>query len=132
MLEPAVKKAFACFLVVLPCCYALGQDQERKLVDRIMEPNMSLQNDAQNKKFTADKTSVHKRAKVQTFYLQQKSPGKRFSGTRDFSSKQFEPPKFNQGNDAAARDLAAKKSDAGSYSEALKTAATKAALADEN
>ncbi len=86
---------------------------------------MSLQNEAQNKKFTADKTSVHKRANVQTFYLQQKSPAKRFSGTRDFSSKQFEARNFKQGDDATARELAGKKSAAGSYSEATKAAGTK-------
>src|SRR5207237_197512 len=65
------------------------------------------------------------RANVQTFYLQQKSPGKPFSGTRDFSSNQFQARNFNQGNDATAHDLASKKSTAGSYSEATKAAGTK-------
>src|SRR5437764_13179984 len=99
--------------MVFPCCCcALAQQQERKLADRIMEPDMSLQNEAQNKKFTADKTSVHKRANVQTFYLEQKSPGKRFSGTRGFSSKQFSARNFNQGDHTNARNLAGKKSTA--------------------
>lgn len=132
MLDADVKKAFAWFLMLLPCCCLFAQEQERKLIDRIMEPNMSLENDAQNKKFTADKTSVHKRANVQTFYLQQKSPGKRFSGTRDFSSKQFDARNFNQGDDATARDLARKKSTASAYSEATKTAEAKAAVSDGN
>ena len=116
---------------MLPCCCALAQQQERKLADRIMEPDMSLENEAQNKKFTADKTSVHKPANVQTFYLQQKSPGKSFTGTRDFSSKQFQARNFNHGDDATARDLADKKSTAGSYSEATKAAGTKA-VSDQN
>ena len=125
ILSADVKKALACCLVILPCCCAIAQQQERKLIDRIMEPNMSLGNDAQNKKFTADKTSVHKRANVQTFYLQQKSPAKKFSGTRDYSSKQFESRNFNQGNEATAEDLAARKSSSPSYSEANKAAGAK-------
>ena len=86
---------------------------------------MSLENDAQNKKFTADKTSIHKRANVQTFYVQPKSPGKTFSGTRDFSSNEFESRHYNQGNDATVRNLAGKKSSPGTYSEATKAAAAK-------
>ncbi len=91
-----------------------------------MEPNMSLENDAQNKKFTADKTSVHKKANVQTFYVEQKSPGKNYSGTREFSSNQFVSRNFNQPSDAAVQNLAGKKSAAGNYSESTKVAATKA------
>jgi hypothetical protein len=125
ILGAIVKKAIACFLVVLPCCCAIAQQQERKLVDRIMEPDMSLENEAQNKKFTADKTSVNKRANVRTFYVQQKSPGKTFAGTRDFSSNQFQSRNYNQQDDATVRDLAGKKSSAGSYSEATKAAGTK-------
>jgi hypothetical protein len=90
-----------------------------------MEPDMSLENGAQNKKFTADKTSVNKKANVQTFYLQQKSPAKTFSGSRDFSAKQYEARNFNQSNGAVTDDLTAKKSSAVSYSEATKAAATK-------
>jgi hypothetical protein len=80
---------------------------------------MSLGNEAQNKKFTADKTSVHKRANVQTFYMQSKAPAKKFSGSRDFSAKQYDARNFNQADGAVADDLAAKKSSAGNYSEAL-------------
>lgn len=126
MLGPDMKKAIACFLVVLPCCCIYAQQQERKLVDRIMEPDMSLENESQNKKFTADKTSVNKKANVRTFYLQQKSPGKEFSGTRDFSTKEAGVRSFNNGNEAVANNLAAKKSPSASYSEATKAAGTKA------
>jgi len=122
-----VNKAVACFLLLLPCCCAFAQEQERKLVDRIMEPDMSLENGAQNKKFIADKTSVNKKANVQTFYLQQKSPAKKFSGARDFSAKHYDARNFNQSNGAVADDMAAKKSTAGNYSDATKAARTKSA-----
>ena len=51
---------------------------------------MTLQNDAQNKKFVGDgPVSVNKRANVGTFFFHQKSNSKSFSGTRDFSTTQF-------------------------------------------
>src|SRR5207302_8409092 len=48
--------AWLLLLAALPC--ARGQDQERKLLDRILKPDMSLQNEAQNKKFIADGAST--------------------------------------------------------------------------
>ena len=51
---------------------------------------MTLQNDAQNKKFIDDSSaSIHKRAGVGTFYVHKKPRSKDFSGTRDFSTTQF-------------------------------------------
>jgi hypothetical protein len=69
-----------------------AQDQERKLVDRLLRPDMSLQSSEQTKKFIADKTLVDKQAHVGTFYLQKKSNAKDFSGTREFSSRTFNGP----------------------------------------
>jgi hypothetical protein len=67
-----------------------AQDQERKLVDRLLKPDMKLQSDAQNKKFTGDgSVSIDKHANVGTFYVHQKTRSKTFSGTRDFGTSQF-------------------------------------------
>ena len=71
-------------------CCVRAQDQEKKLVDRLLKPDMTLQNDAQNKKFVGDGlVSVNKRANVGTFFVHQKSNSKSFSGARDFSTTQF-------------------------------------------
>ena len=77
-------------------CFLLGflspvraQEQERKLVDRLLKPDMSLQSSEQKKKFMVDKTLVDKRAHVSAFYLQKKSNSRNFSGTRDFSVQPF-------------------------------------------
>ncbi len=91
-----VRKSFgACLLVliVLSCVHA--QDQESKLVDRLLRPDMTLRNNAQNKKFIADGASINKRATVGTFYVQEKSNSKSFSGTRDFSARQFNSQSFH-------------------------------------
>jgi hypothetical protein len=81
------------FLLILSPVRA--QDQERKLVDRLLKPDMSLQNTQQNKKFTADKTLVDKRAHVSAFYLQKKSNDKDFRGAREFSAQAFSDQSSN-------------------------------------
>jgi hypothetical protein len=62
---------------------------------------MTLQNDAQNKKFIADGSSpINKRATVGTFYVHQKTHSKKFSGTRDFSTTQFYSQTYHGGRKA--------------------------------
>jgi hypothetical protein len=84
----------ACLLLslVLPCVQA--QDQESKLVDRLLRPDMTLRNKAQNKQFIADGASINKKATVGTFYVQKKSNSKSFTGTRDFSAQKFNSQSF--------------------------------------
>jgi hypothetical protein len=79
-------------LTALSCLRA--QDQERKLVDRLLRPDMTLQNSEQKKKFTADGTSINKKASVGTFYVGKKSNSKTFSGTRELSTQQFSSQPF--------------------------------------
>ena len=85
------------FLAALSC--VRGQDQERKLIDRLLKPDMTLQNDAQHKKFVAGGNSVNKRATVGTFYGQKKSSQKSFAGTAQFSTRQANSQPFHSGRD---------------------------------
>ena len=90
-----VRKSPAAFLVVLvalPCVHA--QDQESKLVDRLLRPDTALRNNAQNKQFRADGASINKKATVGTFYVQKKSNSKSYAGTRDFSARQYNSQSF--------------------------------------
>ena len=123
----AVKKVLGLCLLLLPIFCAHGQDQERKLIDRIMKPDMALENDAQKKKFTADRTSVHKKAHVNTFNFQQKSPAKQYRGTRDFSAQQFNSREFTQTDHPMANNASGKKASTSTYSEASKTNSTRTA-----
>jgi hypothetical protein len=87
-------------LAVLICC-ARGQEQERKLMDRLLKPDMALQNDAQNKKFTGDASaSINKRASVGSFYVRQQTHSKNFSGTRDFATSRFYSQNYHSGRSA--------------------------------
>jgi len=84
------KLAGVLLILVAVCCSGSAQDQEKKLLDRLLKPDMKLKNDAQNKKFIADGSSpINKRATVGTFFVHQKTHSKKFSGTRDFSTTQF-------------------------------------------
>jgi hypothetical protein len=88
-------------LLLAVLCSASAQDQEKKLVDRLLKPDMTLQNDAQNKKFVGDgSASINKRANVGTFYVHQKPRSRNFSGTRDFSTTQFYSQTYRGGRTA--------------------------------
>ena len=88
-------------LLLAVFCSASGQDQEKKLVDRLLKPDMTLQNDVQNKKFIGDgSASINKRANVGTFFVHQKPSSKNFSGTRDFSTTQFYSQTYRGGRSA--------------------------------
>jgi hypothetical protein len=81
-------------LAALSC--VRGQDQERKLVDRLLKPDMTLQNEAQNKRFIGDRSSsMNKHANVGTFYVQKKSNQKNFSGTGQFSTQELNSQSFH-------------------------------------
>ena len=80
-------------LTALSCLRA--QDQERKLVDRLLRPDTTLGSSEQKKKFIADGTSINKKARVGTFYVEKKSKSKTFSGTRELSTQQFNPRPFH-------------------------------------
>ncbi|HEY4256285.1 MAG TPA: hypothetical protein VGM66_03630 [Candidatus Udaeobacter sp.] len=96
-----VRKSVAISLLVLAAISCVrGQDQERKLVDRLLKPDMTLQNDAQHKKFVADGTSMNKRASVGTFYVEKKSNEKNFSGTGQFSTQEFNSQFFHSKRNA--------------------------------
>jgi hypothetical protein len=66
-----------------------AQEQEGKLVDRLLRPNMSLVNSAQSKQFGAAGTCVAKRAPSRSFYAPDKSLAKSFSAEQAFSPRQL-------------------------------------------
>ena len=97
-----VRKLLLISVLYLAAPFGLcAQDQERKLIDRLLRPNMSLQNSEEKKQFTADGASVNKKASVGTFYVQKKSNSKQFSETRNFSTSQFNSKPFNGSSSAS-------------------------------
>jgi hypothetical protein len=85
-------------LLAAAVCCVHAQDQEKKLLDRLLKPDMALQNDAQNKKFGGDgSASINKRAHIGSFFVHQKPSSKNYSGTRDFSTTQFYSQTYRDG-----------------------------------
>jgi len=72
-----------------------AQDQEQKLVDRLLRPDMTLQSSEQKKKFSADGTSINKKANVGAFYVEKKPKAKTFSKQGEFSTRQFNSQPFH-------------------------------------
>ena len=81
---------------------AFAQEQERRLMDRLLKPDTSLANSAQNKKF-ADKraASFDKKARTGSFYALQKPVAKTFPEERSFTPSQFTARHFRAGDSAA-------------------------------
>jgi hypothetical protein len=100
-----VRRFLAFCLLAVVCSPARAQDQERKLVDRLLRPDTALQNDAQNKKFMAAGASIDKRATVEPFYAPQRSKPKTFSQTRQFSAWQFNSRSFHQSDEGRVKFL---------------------------
>jgi hypothetical protein len=78
-----------------------AQEQERKLVDRILKPNMSLMNSAEKKQFVAPEISVPKRVQSKSFHPLNKSPWKSFATGRAVAPRQFSVRDFRAGDAAA-------------------------------
>ena len=68
---------------------ANAQDQEKKLLDRLLKPDVSLQNGAQNKKFVAGGATLEKNARTKQFYVRPRALQKQFQGTRNVAAREF-------------------------------------------
>lgn len=80
----------------------VAQQQETKLVDRLLRPNTSLANSAQNKKFvSAGGGSFDKRVPSRSFYSPEKTLPKTFPGEQTFTPRQFAARHFRAGDSAA-------------------------------
>jgi hypothetical protein len=81
---------------------AFGQEQEHRLMDRLLKPDATLANPAQNKKF-ADKrvAAFDKPARTRDFTPPQKPVAKSFPEDRAFTSQQFTARHFRAADSAA-------------------------------
>lgn len=80
---------FIFFLLLLGAGNSRAQVQEKKLVDRLLEPDMTLQNSAQDKKFTVSGPTKTKAAPTKSFYVADRPQEKIFQGARNFLTKIF-------------------------------------------
>ena len=80
-------------LTICLTCLALSaswaQHQESSLVDRLLRPNMELQNKAQDKKFVASSAVIEHRGSVGTFLLQPNRAEKPFTDTPSLTTTEY-------------------------------------------
>jgi hypothetical protein len=81
---------------------ATAQVQERKLIDRILNPNTALANSAQNKKFTGARPApFDKSFRSRSFYSPARTVPKTFPEERAFTPRQFAARHFRAGDSTA-------------------------------
>ncbi|MEP7071278.1 MAG: hypothetical protein ABI839_02730 [Verrucomicrobiota bacterium] len=74
---------------------AWAQEQERKLVDRLLEPNTKLANADQGKKFMGERTaSTHAQVNTRSFYVSEKNLARNFADQRSFATATVQPKVF--------------------------------------
>jgi hypothetical protein len=66
-----------------------AQEQERKLVDRLLSPNTKLSNSDQNKKFNGGTGAPTRSASTKTFYISEKKLTKNFVADRQAPTSTF-------------------------------------------
>jgi hypothetical protein len=89
-------------MICLGISTAFAQKQERRLIDRLLKPDMELANPAQNKKFSDKRSgSFEKPARAATFYSPQKAVTKSFPLERTLTPRQFAARHFRAGDSAA-------------------------------
>lgn len=101
--QPEHMRALAASLsifLLIPTVQA--QEQENKLVQRLLKPDMTLQNSAQTKKFGAASAPQDRQARAGKFYWQEKTKARNFAGTREFSAQQFNSRSFHSSKDSAS------------------------------
>ncbi|MGI8819451.1 MAG: hypothetical protein ACR2ID_01035 [Chthoniobacterales bacterium] len=84
-----VRLAFVLALLVGTAIVARGQDQERKLLDRVLKPDMSLQNEMQTKRFDPRGRTETKQAPTKSFSVVDRRQEKQFGGSRNYDAKAF-------------------------------------------
>jgi len=84
-----VRFPLVAFLSTLLGSIASAQHQEPSLIDRLVRPNLELQNCAQGQKFATNSVSVERRGSVGTFYLQPSRTQKKFADEHNYSTQQY-------------------------------------------
>jgi hypothetical protein len=91
------------YAAIICCGYLLAskvsaQQQERSLIDRLLRPDMELQNNAQGKKFPTSSVAVENRGTAGTFYLQPARKEKQVSNLPNIGTNMYKSRSL--GNDS--------------------------------
>lgn len=79
-------------VLMLLCCAAarvFAQEQEGKLLDRLLKPDMTLANNAQDKQFVGVRQTTAKSVSTRKFGGVHEKPAKEYGGQRPFFARLF-------------------------------------------
>jgi hypothetical protein len=89
-----VRFLLASAILAITASAAMAQEQESKLLNRLLKPDRTLQNSEQNKKFVASGSLGEKQINAGNFYVADKPAARRFQGDRDFAAREFPSSDF--------------------------------------
>jgi hypothetical protein len=98
-----------------------AQQQERSLIDRLLRPDMELQNNAQRKKFPTNSSVIENRGTVGTFYLQPARKEKQIADPRSIATIAYESRSF----EGRSRDSSSIQNRAANLPEQLSTSTSR-------
>ncbi|HKS30862.1 MAG TPA: hypothetical protein VJR28_00535, partial [Chthoniobacterales bacterium] len=84
-----VRAALFTFAFLALATVGYAQEQERKLVDRLLSPDTKLANSEQNKKFNGGTEAATRSASTKTFYVSEKKLTKSFLADREAPTSTF-------------------------------------------
>jgi len=92
-----------------------AQKEDRTLFDRLLKPDTTLQNAAEQKRFVTSDKTIDKKITTRVFQPAGNSLSREFPGAREISARELQMPRFRDGSkrvnnidntDAASPDLA--------------------------
>ena len=92
-----MRNAFVFVFFAIGLSTVRAQEQEQRLVDRLLKPDTTLVNNAQNKKFVAKSKKIERPAPVRSFYVASKPQTKSFAAPREYSATEFAAYHFRDG-----------------------------------
>lgn len=91
-----MRPIFALTFLAVGAHLAHAQEQESKLLNRLLKPNTTLTNSAQSKEFTGGTEAATKKAAVAPFTFQERLRLRLFSGKRDFAAAAYPASTFRR------------------------------------
>lgn len=76
-------------LLLLSIAVASAQEQEQKLLDRLLKPNTTLQNTMETKQFVAGGEVMTKKARTKPFFIPRGWWNKKYAGVKEVRPKDF-------------------------------------------
>lgn len=85
----SVRTILASGILLLSVAVASAQEQEKKLLDRLLKPDTSFQNPVQTKQFVATGEVMTKKAPTKPFFVPRSWWEKKYPGVKEVQPKEF-------------------------------------------